>query len=1053
MKARGFVPLHVHTPYSFYESAAKIADLTQLAAESEHKAIAFTDRNRVSGLVQGYKAAHANGVRPVLGLLLDEPDDSSHTLLLWAKDLKGYGQLCRAASDRQLQHGFRLSHAVHELGTGVIAASDRPDLLMALREQLPPGDVYANLSAFNSTSGRDRARRTWEAGRSLQLPFIATAQVTHIFPEHRESVRLLRAMGERTVLSRQPDHSLGHALSDLPTLYRCFSSLPEALTNTITLAERCEVDLHLGELKFPAPHLPEGVNAFDELRRRAEIGSRERYGPAPPDAVRERLAYELGVIDHLGFTGYMLVVHDIARKAWAKGVRTLGRGSAANSIVCYCLRLTNVCPLKYDLYFERFLNPERSSPPDIDLDFSWRDRDEILHGVYDTYGEDHVAMIATYVTFAFRAALHETALAHGMPEEEIGRITKNVPHFSQSSSLAALKDESPSCRDLPLDREPWKGIVEAAQQILGLPRHLSIHAGGIVITPTPITDWTALAKASKDFVITHYDMHSVEDLGLVKIDLLSQRALGVLKDTCRMVERNTNGNVPPVDNTEMIFNDIPTRKMLRTGRTMGVFYVESPGMIALLQKLDCDNFEGLVAASSVIRPGVSESGMMQQYIERVNDPSKATYLHPKMKTLLAETHGVMIYQEDVIKVAHHIAGLSLGRADLLRRAMSGKGRSHEAMKKLREEFRIGCHERQITPKIADELWRQIESFAGYAFCKAHSASFAVLSMQIAYLKTYHPAEFYASVLANGGGYYSQAAYVTDAKRNGLDILLPHINRSEREHSGKATLIQLGLRGIGTLRSDTIDHLLKNRDEMGPFRHLGDFVMRVRPTRDEAEALIACGALDGLGKNRPTLLRNLRAGFDAYLNGPGPLAVDADDLFSHLKASEDWSEQQKYMTERKFLGFSPGTHPLALLDIPSDGLTPAGEMSSSCGRRVKMVGWAYSHKRIVTRKTRQTMEFIAMEDLSGRFEVTVFPRVYKRHAPILRGNGPYIVHGLIEEHHGVFTLTADWIELIETESAFNPIAREVPKREELSYPRDAGEALQHGSGSHFTKRAS
>ncbi|HEX05322.1 MAG TPA: hypothetical protein ENH10_09255, partial [Bacteroidetes bacterium] len=438
---------------------------------------------------------------------------------------------------------------------------------------------------------------------------------------------------------------------------------------------------------------------------------------------------------------------------------------------------------------------------------------------------------------------------------------------------------------------------------------------------------------------------------------------------------------------------------------------------------------------------------------RVNDPSKATYLHPKMKTLLAETHGVMIYQEDVIKVAHHIAGLSLGRADLLRRAMSGKGRSHEAMKKLREEFRIGCHERQITPKIADELWRQIESFAGYAFCKAHSASFAVLSMQIAYLKTYHPAEFYASVLANGGGYYSQAAYVTDAKRNGLDILLPHINRSEREHSGKATLIQLGLRGIGTLRSDTIDHLLKNRDEMGPFRHLGDFVMRVRPTRDEAEALIACGALDGLGKNRPTLLRNLRAGFDAYLNGPGPLAVDADDLFSHLKASEDWSEQQKYMTERKFLGFSPGTHPLALLDIPSDGLTPAGEMSSSCGRRVKMVGWAYSHKRIVTRKTRQTMEFIAMEDLSGRFEVTVFPRVYKRHAPILRGNGPYIVHGLIEEHHGVFTLTADWIELIETESAFNPIAREVPKREELSYPRDAGEALQHGSGSHFTKRAS
>jgi DNA-directed DNA polymerase III PolC len=1053
MKTQDFVPLHVHTPYSFYESAAKISELTQIAAESDHPALAYTDRNRVSGLIQGYKAAQAHGIRPVLGLLLDEPGDTSRTLLLWAKDLAGYGQLCRAASDRQLQPDFRLSHAVRDLGEGVIAASDRPDLLMGLREQLPPGDVYANLVAFRSTGERDNARRTWDAGKSLNLPFIATAPITHLHTEQRETVRLLRAIGQRTVLSRQPDHQLGHALSDLPTLYRCFSSIHAALHNTRSLAERCEVDLHLGELKFPAAHLPEGVKPFDELRLRAERGSRERYGPAPPDAVRERLAYELGVIDHLGFTGYMLVVHDIASKAWARGVRTVGRGSAANSIVCYCLRLTDVCPLKYDLYFERFLNPERSSPPDVDLDFSWRDRDEILYGVYDTYGDDHVAMIATYVTFAARAALHETALAYGMPEEEIGRVTKSVPHFSHPSSLVALKEESSSCRDLPLDREPWKGIAEAAQTILSLPRHLSIHAGGIVITPTPITDWAALEKASKGFVITHYDMHSIEDLGLVKIDLLSQRALGVLKDTCRMVEQNTPDDVPPIDDIEVVFNDVPTRNSLRSGRTMGVFYVESPGMIALLQKLDCDNFEGLVAASSVIRPGVSESGMMEQYIERVNDPSKATYLHPKMKTLLAETHGVMIYQEDVIKVAHHIAGLSLGRADLLRRAMSGKGRSHEAMKKLHEEFRIGCHERKVTPKIAEELWRQIESFAGYSFCKAHSASFAVLSMQIAYLKVYHPAEFYAAVLANGGGYYSQAAYVSDAKRNGLDVLLPHVDRSEREHSGKGTVIQLGLRGIGALRNETIDMMLQDRREMGPFRHLGDFVMRIRPARDEAEALIACGALDGVGVNRPTLLRNLRAGFDAYLNGPGPLAIDSEDLFSHLPPSADWSEQQKYMAERKFLGFSPGTHPLALLDLPRNGYVQAREMGQWCGRRVKMIGWAYSHKRITTRKNKQQMEFIAMEDLTGRFEVTVFPRVYERHATILRGNGPYSVYGLIEEHHGVFSLTADRIELIETEAVFNPSAREVPNHGVSSQHEESREALQHRSGQRSSKRAS
>ncbi|MCB2210798.1 DNA polymerase III subunit alpha [bacterium] len=1052
LDATHIVPLHVHTPYSFHEGAGTVKELAQASAEAGHAALAFTDRNRVSGLVQGYKAAKANEIRPVLGLLLDEPGDPSRTMLLWAKDATGYAAICRAASARQLEQDFRLSHAIRELGEGVIAASDRPDLLMALREQLTPGDVYANLIAFDNPHTRDHARRTWDAGRSLSLPFIATAPVTHVHPEQRETVRLLRAIGERTVLSRQGDHQLGHALVDIPHLYDCFASVPEALHNTASLAERCDVDLRLGELKFPAPHLPDGVEAFDELRHRAERGSRERYGPAPPDAVRERLAYELGVIDHLGFTGYMLVVHDIARKAWARGVRTLGRGSAANSMVCYCLRLTDICPLKYDLYFERFLNPERSSPPDIDLDFSWRDRDDILHGVYDTYGDDHVAMIATYVTFAARAALHETALAYGMPEEEIGRITRHIPHFSHPSSLAALKDETPECRNLPLDKEPWLSIANAAQTILSLPRHLSIHAGGIVITPTPITDWSALERANKGFVITHYDMYSVEDLGLVKIDLLSQRSLGVLKDTCSMVRRNGDGLNPLVDDTETVFRDVPTRTMLRTGKTMGVFYVESPGMIALLQKLDCDNFEGLVAASSVIRPGVSESGMMEQYIERVNDPSKATYLHPKMKTLLAETHSVMIYQEDVIKVAHHIAGLPLGRADLLRRAMSGKGRSHEAMRKLREEFRLGCHERGVTPKIADELWRQIESFAGYSFCKAHSASFAVLSMQLAYLKAYHPAEFYAAVLANGGGYYSQAAYVTDAKRNGLQVLLPHINRSEREHFGKNQTIQLGLRGVGALRDETLDLILQNRRELGPFRHLGDFIMRIRPARDEAEALIACGALDGLGVNRPTLLRNLRAGFDAYRNGPGPLAIDADDLFTHLPPSDDWTEQQKYMAERKVLGFSPGTHPLALLDLPDRGCIPSREMGSYCGQHVNMIGWAYSHKRITTRKNKQQMEFIAMEDLTGRFEVTVFPRVYERHAPILRGNGPYLVHGLIEEHHGVFSMTADWVQLIETESSFNGHAREVPRLGISQQHEGPREALQYGSGGRSFKRA-
>lgn len=1010
-----FVHLRVQTPYSFYEGAGKIPDLVTTAHELGQRAIAFTDRNRVSGLVRGYKAARDAGLHPVLGMILDDAQDINRTLMLWAKNLDGYGTLCRLAAKRQLEAPFHLEDAVDDLGPDVIAATSDGPLLELLRDRTAPGQAYGLLEAFADKRGRKRALGTFDTAKQLGMPLTVAGQVVCATPDQLHLASVLRAIGERRVLL-QKAHGKGETesrpLDDNGHLLKLFSGVKDALQNTRLIAEQCEVDLHLGELKFPAPDLPDGVEAFDELRARAEAGSRRRYGPSPPQAVRERLAYELGVIDHLRFTGYMLVVHDIARKAWGKGVRTIGRGSAANSMVCYCLQLTDICPLKYDLYFERFLNPERTSPPDIDLDFSWRDRDEILQGVYDTYGHDRVAMISTTVTFGARAALHEAALAEGLPEAEITRVTKRVPHFSHPESLAKLPEEAPECADLPLDREPWASIAKTADGLLGLPRHLSIHAGGIVITPTPITRWTGLERASKGFVITQYDMYGIEDLGLVKIDLLSQRALGVLKDTVNNVVAN-GSDEPPVDDVERIFADPPTRELLRTGNSMGVFYVESPGMLTLNKKLNCDNFELLVAASSVIRPGVSESGMMQQYIERVRDPSKAEYLHPKMEKLLGDTFGVMIYQEDVIKVAHHIAGLPLGRADLLRRAMSGKSRSRDEMARLVDEFLAGCRANGIREDIAREIWRQVESFAGYSFCKAHSASFAVLSMQIAYLKAHHPAEFFAAVLANGGGYYSQAAYIEEAKRHGIEVHLPDVNRSEREHMGSGRTIQLGLRGIGVLRDETIDRLLQERRQGGDFQGLGDLVRRIQPARDEAEALISCGACDGFALNRPTLMRNLRAGFEAYLDGPGPLAAGADDPFADLPSSNDWSAEEKYKAERQILGFSPGPHPLALLDLPLNGAVPARDMERYEGKRISMVGWVYSYKRITTRKKRETMEFMSMEDLTGTFEVTLFPGIYRRYATLLRGNGPFRVWGMVESDHGVATLTAQRIEKLPT----------------------------------------
>ncbi|MBD3167778.1 DNA polymerase III subunit alpha [bacterium] len=1009
--AADIAPLHVRSPFSFYEGASPVPELVEIAKTLGHRSLAITDRNRTSALVKLTQEAQKQEIQPVLGLLLDDPKDPRRMVTLWARNLVGYHELGRLAADRQLRPDFSLDQAAARIGDGVIAAAGEVELLDALHRCLPPGSVYGELTLPDSDRAKARTRRLYDHCRRRRVPMVVTGSVAMSTPDKRRTYDLLQAIGSREVLYRNrvgDQAAPARPMDDDGELLRAFRSLPEALVNSRLIAEQCEVDLQLGQLKFPDPQLPDGQVPFEELRRRTEEGLRKRYGTKPGLEAKRRLAYELGVIDHLGYTGYMLVVHDIAREAWSRGVRTLGRGSAANSIVCYTLFLTDICPLKYNLYFERFLNPERTSPPDVDLDFSWRDRDEVLHRVYDTYGHDRVAMICTHVTFKARGALREAALARGIPNDEIRRVTSRVPYFTSTEGLENLPEESPECRDLPLDREPWASIARDANGLLRLPRHTSIHAGGIVITPDPITHWTGLENAAKGFVVTQYDMYGIEDLGLLKIDLLSQRSLGVLKDATNAVERHT-GERPPIDHVERLFRDRETWQQIRAGNTMGVFYAESPGMQALLKKLDCVTFELLVAASSVIRPGVSESGMMQQFIECTRDPSKAVYLHPKMKELLGETHGVMIYQEDVMKVAHHIAGMPLGKADSLRRAMSGKYRSSEEMAKVRDRFLDGCVESGVDRETTREIWRQVSSFAGYAFCKAHSASFAVLSVQIAYLRTHHPAEFIAGVLANGGGYYSQAAYIEEARRMGLRLLPPHVNESALEHEGHADWLRIGLKAIGTLHDDTPQRILDERERNGPFRDLGDVVRRVQPTRDEVEALIAAGALDGFAANRPTLLRNARAGFRVMRHGPGPLAGDADDIFATLPDARDWSDEEHYLAERRILGYSVGPHPLTLLDLPMHGCTPARALERNEGRQVTMIGWAITFKRILTRREKEVMKFASMEDLTGTFEVTFFPRVYQRFAPLLHGPGPYRVRGKVENDQGVCSLVASHVE--------------------------------------------
>ena len=599
----------------------------------------------------------------------------------------------------------------------------------------------------------------------------------------------------------------------------------------------------------------------------------------------------------------------------------------------------------------------------------------------------------------------------GLGEAEISRVTKRIPHWG-SDSFEEMKKSNPECADLPVNIEPWKTIFRLARSIIGYPRHLSIHPGGIVIAPGKITDYVPLERARKGFVVTQYDMYPVEDIGLVKIDLLSQRALGVLTDTMHAVKKNYD-EIPPVDDFNAICADDKTKELICSGGTMGCFYIESPGMRSLLKKLDCDNFELLTAASSVIRPGVAESGMMKQFIDRHRDPEmEYEVLHPMMDELLKETHGVMIYQEDVIKVANRIAGIPLGEADLLRRAMSGKERSPKKMKDLQKRFIEGCMKNNITRPTAQEIWRQVESFAGYAFCKAHSASFAVLSFKVAYLKAHYPAEFMAAVLSNEGGYYEASTYVEEARRLGIHILLPDVNLSMKEYTGCANEIRIGFQAVLNLHEVTVVKILAER-ENGFYESLSDFLKRTRCGIKETALLIRAGAFDFLGETRPRLLWKLEA-LKINLRSGGGLFDLEETLLSIPEDIRDFSEREKFEMENKIFSFPVRDHPLDFVPaglMNSKMMISASDIEANRGKRVRMLGWAISHKRIRTKKTKEYMKFLSLEDRTGTFEVTLFPKAYKKFARSTLTKGPYIVEGRIEDDSGVLSLVADKLAVV------------------------------------------
>jgi len=707
----------------------------------------------------------------------------------------------------------------------------------------------------------------------------------------------------------------------------------------------------------------------------------------------------------MDFSDYFLVVRDII----AHSPRTCGRGSGAASLVAYCLGITNVCPLKHNLYFERFLNPGRTDPPDIDVDFAWDERDGVLQTVLDQH-PGHAALVANHVSFQPRMALREIAKVYGLPDGEIDLMAKRLPRFWR----AAEADEGllEQLRNRPESRAvtfpaPWPEIVQAAQRILGLPRHLSVHPGGIVITPAPIDTYVPVERAPKGVPIIQWEKDATEQAGLVKIDLLGNRSLGVVRDTLH----NVRANRIPFDELHWEpEDDFATQEAVAQGHTMGCFYIESPAMRLLQQKAGVGDFEHLVIHSSIIRPAANE--FIREYIRRLHggawDP-----IHPLLADVLDETFGIMVYQEDVSRAAVALAGFSHAEADGLRKILSKKDR-HYHLRDWRERFFAGARERGVTPAQIEAVWGMIMSFSGYSFCKPHSASYARVSFQAAYLKVHFPAEFMAAVISNCGGFYSTFAYVSEARRMGLKNLPPDVNSSDVQWRGSGSTLRVGLLAVKGLTDATRKRIVAHRRQ-GVYTGLEDFLDRIRPDEVEARALIHCGALDAfaVNGNRAALLWHLALWQNTRTRPPTgrlPFAVAATPQLCPQLPPED--ERRRLRHEFAVLGFLCDRHPLQLFAdvLASKHRVKTDQLGRLVGRRVTLAGWLITGK-VVRTHAGDPMQFLTFEDECGRVETTFFPETYRRFCHLLDYNRPYLLHGRVEQDWGAVTLTVDHVEAL------------------------------------------
>jgi DNA polymerase-3 subunit alpha len=1031
-----FVHLHTHSYYSFLEGLIDPVVLARKAAEWGMPAIALTDHASLTGAISFYQACLDVGVKPILGLEVECEAPSGlatqiqaglgkhQVLVLLALNLTGWRSVCRLSSQILGDGSSRLPFEA------LASESDNLICLTGGRASLVDGLVRAGLgelagewletlkSVFHNSlyielqKGVQIGDHYWalqlaSLAQRYNLPVVASGDVFYQRAEETQLQRLVTAIRLNTLLQDLTPESLapvGAYLAAPEEMGLRFSQFPQALDATLEIADRCCVELPLGMPHYPEIELGSKETSWDVLRQKSNAGALQRYGQLTA-ALQQRLDFELDVIHQSGYSSLFLMMAEIIDFTRREGIPFSSRGSAASSMVAYCLGITIPDPVRLNLYFERFLNPARATPPDIDTDLCSRRRDEVIQFVYRRFGANRVGMVGTINRFRRRSALREVAKAYGLSRSQIDELVGRLPYRGWRGNRGGVDDQS-AYQPLPeqYSQDPYPEIFEYAAKLIEVPRHLSIHAGGMVIAPGELTDFVPTMLAPKGVVVSQFDLESIEALGLIKIDLLGIRGLSVLGDVSKILSSGDSKFVnvqvfPPgrsLSASEVLeglpLDDKDTSETLRTAQTIGCFQIESPGMRATLKEIQAKSVDDLMVALALYRPGPLTGGLKEAFVRRHRGDEEPSQLHPALGPLLADTYGVILYQEQVLRIAHELAGLGLTDADLLRRAMSHFDPG-EQMRTLKEKFIQGAQAHRGVPAIVGErIWDLMAAFAGYGFPKAHAASYALVAWRAAWCKTHAPAVFMAAVLANWGGYYPQRVYISEAQRMGLEVRPPNVNYARREFSvhfvDNLPVLFMGLDQVRDLTHRTQTQILR----LQPFSSLEDFLARVDPRPVEAENLAKAGALKNFGRIPEVLRRIQHGGWRG-----GQLSFFTFQDAPETEKAEEWDLEQRMRAQELILGVSVDGHPLDLYASQAQeaGAVTTLEAAGLPGKRVRILGLRQGG-RVVNTEQGQPLFQITLEDKEGILEARINNQQRRRLRSGSTRTGPILIEGTIHQ---------------------------------------------------------